>query len=61
MTLPVEELHRFSLALSVALYNTTAANNIADAITATKTDSIITANAGIESQHLFNPLRGGRQ
>lgn len=42
--------HRFSLALSVALYNTTAINNIADAI--------VTANAGKESQHLFNPLRG---
>nr|DAG98080.1 MAG TPA: hypothetical protein [Crassvirales sp.] len=50
MTLPVEEVHRFSLALSVALYNTTAINNIADAI--------VTANAGKESQHLFNPLRG---
>lgn len=58
MTPPVEELHRFSLVLSAALYNTTAANNMADAIAATKTDSIITANAGRESQHLFNPLRG---
>lgn len=49
MTLPVEELHRFSLALSVALYNTTAVNNIADVIAVAKTDSIITANAGRES------------
>lgn len=58
ITLPVEELHRFSLAISVALYNTTAANNIADVIASAKTDSIIAANAGKESQHLFNPLRG---
>lgn len=49
MTLPVEELYRFSLALSVALYNTTAVNNIADVIAVAKTDSIITANAGRES------------
>lgn len=49
ITLPVEELHRFSLALSVALYNTTAANNIADVISTTKADSIIAANAGRES------------
>lgn len=53
ITLPVEELHRFSLALSVALYNTTAANNIANVIAAAKADSIIAANAGKESQHLF--------
>jgi hypothetical protein len=58
ISFPVEELHRFSLALSAALYNTTAANNIADVIAAAKTDSIIDANAGRESQHLFNPLRG---
>lgn len=45
ITLPVEELHRFSLALSVALYNTVA-NNIADVIAVAKTDSIITVNAG---------------
>ena len=47
--LPVKELHRFSLALSVALYNTTAANNIADVISTTKADSIIAAHAGRES------------
>lgn len=46
---PVEELHRFSLALSVALYNTTAANNITDAISTINVDSIIAANAGRES------------
>lgn len=55
---PRRGLHRFSLALSVALYNTTAANNIADVIVTAKTDSIIAANTGKESQHLFNPLRG---
>lgn len=47
---PRRGLHRFSLALSVALYNTTAANNIADVIATTKVDSIIAANAGRESQ-----------
>lgn len=47
---PVEELHRFSLALSVALCNATSANNIVDVIVA--------ANIGKASQHLFNPLRG---
>lgn len=46
---PRKGLHRFSLALSVALYNTTAANNIADIISTTKADSIIAANAGRES------------
>lgn len=56
--LPVKELHRFILALSAALYNTTAANNITDAIATINVDSIITANTGRESQHLFNPLRG---
>ena len=47
--LPVEELHGFSLAFSVAIYNTTAANNTADIIVTAKTDSIIAAKAGKES------------
>ena len=55
---PVEGLHRFSLALSVALYNTTATNNIADIIAIDKADAIIVTKAGKENQHLFNPLRG---
>lgn len=55
---PRRGVHRFSLALSIALYNTTAANNTTDIIITAKVDTIITANAGRESQHLFNPLRG---
>lgn len=46
---PRRGTNRFSLALSVALYNTTAVNNIADVISTTKVDSIIAANAGRES------------
>ena len=47
--LPVEELHRFSLTLSVVLYNTTAANYTADIIVIVKADTIIAAKAGKES------------
>ena len=49
ITLPVEGLHRFSLALSAALYNTTATNNTVDVIAAAKADAIIATKAGRES------------